>query len=336
MTRSMSYSQRSSNTARFTQLLCVLFTLMLLAGCSSEQDRWGKLLTEQHSLTTSKVNNLQALLQAKRIKNAQLIELYAKSVAQQHPDKAELINLLAKDGTTNGPLFSSLQQRLSTAASQVPQAPQQGQAATEALFNEFSAISAAADPQNFNMMLSDPLNVLADLSNGELPRVTALSKEASAQINNSTDNYPGQQLVGNPQYGQWQTNSSGSSFWAWYGAYRLFGDLFDNRRIDYGNWSRTRDYSYYNDYGRGAYTSPSQYKKQQSVENTARKKFQSTGKTFQSPYAKTRTGPAQAAAVAKSARSGSSFRSSYSSASSSTSSSRNASRSSSRSSFSSK
>lgn len=336
MTRSMSFSKCSSNTAKFTQLLCVLFSLLLLAGCSSEQDQWGKLLTEQYRLTAQKVGNLETLLQANRVKNAQLIAFYAKTVEQQQPDKKELTRLLAKDSTTEGPLFGSLHQRLSTAANLVTQAPQQGQAATEALFSELSAISAAADPLNFNMMLSDPLNVLADLSNGALPRVAALSKEASAQINKDTENYAGQQLVGNPQYGQWQTNSSGTSFWAWYGAYRLLGDLFDNRRIGYSDWGRSRGYSYYNDYGRDAYTSPSQSNRQRTVENTARKKFQSTGKTFQSPYAKTRTGPAQAAAVAKSARSSSSFRSSYSSSSSSNSSSRNSSRSSSRSSFSSK
>lgn len=336
MNRSMSFFQRSNNTARLMPLLCILFSLILLAGCSSEQDRWGKLLAEQQNLTAQKVDNLQALLQAKRVQNAQLITLYARTVEQQQPDKAKLVRLLAKDSTTGGPLFGSLKQRLATATSQVPVAPQQGQVATEVLFKEFSAISAAADPLNFNMMLSDPLNVLADLSDGALPRVASLSQQASEQINRGADSYPGQQLVGNPQYGQWQTNSSGTSFWAWYGAYRLFGDLFDNRRIRYSDWGRTRNYSYYNDYGRDAYTSPSQNRQQRAVENTARKKFQNTGKTFQSPYAKTRKGPAQAAAVAKSARSSSSFRSSYSSASSSTSSSRNASRNSSRSSFSSK
>ncbi len=36
-------------------------------------------------------------------------------------------------------------------------------------------------------------------------------------------------FVGNPQYGRWQTDDRGTSFWAWYGAYRLFGDLLGAR-----------------------------------------------------------------------------------------------------------
>ena len=330
MTRSIGYPLGK------LRLLGTFLALILLVGCASEEDKWGQLLTQQSRLTNSKLTNLNDLLQAKRVPNAQLIQQYAQVLTRQQPSMAELITMLAKDGGVDGPLFSSLRQRLDTADRQVAGAPQQGKSAADALFQEFAAITAAADPQNYNMMLSDPLNVLADLSNGSLPRVASLSKEANAQINNSTENYPGEQLVGNPQYGQWQTNSSGSSFWAWYGAYRLFGDMFDNRRIGYDGWSRNRGYSYYNDYGRDSYTSPKQYQQQQSVETSTKKKFQASGKSFTSPYAKTRTGPAQAASVASAAKGSAAFRSSYSASSNAKSSSRNASKSTSRSSFSSK
>ncbi len=331
MTYSMSCKAGSNYLTQLIRIMASLLTIVLLAGCSSDQERWGKLLAEHQALTTNKLMKLQTMIEAQRIPNTQMLDIYAQTVASLEPDKAKLINLLAADSRVDGPMFSNLKQRLDIANSEVAGAPQLGQVATDDLLSEFASISSAADPQNFNMMLTDPLNVLADLSNGALPRVAALSQEANAQINKDAENYPGQQLVGNPQYGEWQTDSSGSSFWAWYGGYRLLGDLFDNRRIGYDSWGRHRSYSYYNDYGRSAYTSPSQYKNQQMVDARAKKKFQSSGKTFQSPYARTRTGPAQAAAVAKSANS-SSFRSSYSSSSTSTSSSRNASRSSSRSS----
>lgn len=36
---------------------------------------------------------------------------------------------------------------------------------------------------------------------------------------------PGYQYVGNPRYGQWRTDSSGNSFWEFYGKYALFRDF---------------------------------------------------------------------------------------------------------------
>ena len=67
------------------------------------------------------------------------------------------------------------------------------------------------------MMLTDPINTLADMSDGKLGRVEAMSKEAEMQANGTEESGPGSQLVGNPHYGQWQNNSSGQSVWAWYG-----------------------------------------------------------------------------------------------------------------------
>jgi len=50
-------------------------------------------------------------------------------------------------------------------------------------------------------------------------------KESSAQ------GPPGYEYVGNPRYGQWNSNSSGASFWVFYGQYRLLGDLLGRRPI---------------------------------------------------------------------------------------------------------
>ncbi|HET9833396.1 MAG TPA: hypothetical protein VFP91_16855 [Vicinamibacterales bacterium] len=75
-------------------------------------------------------------------------------------------------------------------------------------------------------------------------------------------------FVGNPRYGQWQTDDRGTSFWAWYGAYRLFGDLlgargqpYYYRRDEWDTWStRYRGQPYYGEdkdrrerYGTGGY-----------------------------------------------------------------------------------
>jgi hypothetical protein len=75
-------------------------------------------------------------------------------------------------------------------------------------------------------------------------------------------------FVGNPQYGRWQNDDRGTSFWAWYGAYRLFGDLlgargqpYAYRRDEWDTWStRYRGQPYYGEdkdkrerYGTGGY-----------------------------------------------------------------------------------
>ena len=143
----------------------------------------------------------------------------------------------------------------------------------------------------FNDALSDPVNVIADLSEGSLSRVNSISREAEMQANGAQNFGPGSQMMGNPNYGQWRTDSSGMSFWEWYGMYALFSNLFDNdRRYYYRDWGRYRGYSYYNDYGRDRYSSPTQRKADTATYNRTKKSFESKGRTFKGPYSKRRVG----------------------------------------------
>jgi hypothetical protein len=79
-------------------------------------------------------------------------------------------------------------------------------------------------------------------------------------------------FVGNPKYGEWRTDNSGVSFWAWYGAYRLFSDLlgarglpYNYRRDEWNTWSTGyRGKPYYGEdrdkkerYGTGGYVTGS-------------------------------------------------------------------------------
>lgn len=78
----------------------------------------------------------------------------------------------------------------------------------------------------------------------------------------------GYQYVGNPQYGQWQTNSSGGSFWEFYGKYAMLsqvigmfsGPVFRRDYDDYRS-NRSSNRPYYgrnNQYGtNGTYTQKS-------------------------------------------------------------------------------
>lgn len=64
----------------------------------------------------------------------------------------------------------------------------------------------------------------------------------------------GMQYVGNPEYGKWVNNSSGGSFWEFYGKYAMFRDIMGMAfsRNDYNSWDRDyRGRSSY--YGGGSY-----------------------------------------------------------------------------------
>ncbi|CAM2006606.1 hypothetical protein [Acanthopleuribacter pedis] len=62
----------------------------------------------------------------------------------------------------------------------------------------------------------------------------------------------GYQYVGNPRYGQWQTNSSGETFWSFYGKYALLRDAFDV-------FDRPFKRKYYNNYHNNYYKNKTPY-----------------------------------------------------------------------------
>ena len=53
---------------------------------------------------------------------------------------------------------------------------------------------------------------------------------------------PGYGYVGDSRYGHWRTDSSGHSFWAFYGQYRLLSDLMGGRPIYRDSYDRYRTY----------------------------------------------------------------------------------------------
>ncbi len=275
-------------------LLLILCLSALIAGCSSKEDKWKKQLHVQVLSTEVAIQRLKQRIDANHITNTGLLTQYASIVKRDRPETAQLVEALADNAKTNGPIIGGLEARFADAKSDLPHALSSGIEPVQNLFGELSAIEAAANPDTYGMMLTDPINVLADMSNGKLARVAAMSRDASARINDADDFGAGSQLVGNPQYGNWQTNSSGGSFWAWYGQYAFFSSMFRSP-IGYSSWGRHRDYSYYNDYGRNNYTSPSQRRSQNSVERKTKNRFARSGKSFNSPYSKTKHTTSQVA-----------------------------------------
>ena len=235
------------------------------------------------------VERLGKQLDSGDLRNAALIKQYARRVEEAKPDLRDLTRVLAREATREGTLYQGVATRAQELRARLPAA---GAAQQEyvPVVEELESLAGAVDAAEFNRALSDPLNVLADLSGGALPRVDAAPASASRSANNASDFGPGSQLVGNPNYGRWRTDSGGSSFWVWYGQYALIRDLLGGPRIGYGAWAGGRDYSYYHDYGRRNYTSPAARQRQSQVQSTAKQKFASSGRSFRSPYERRRQG----------------------------------------------
>ncbi|ASJ95651.1 MULTISPECIES: hypothetical protein [Shewanella] len=288
-----------------------LTLVFALTGCGD--DRPEKIAKFQQ-LAQARVDNLGQMLDGGELRNANLLKQYADILASQKPDVAPLLQELSKDASSQGPMYSSLKRRLQELGNESNFVDLDQQLA------EAENLYQAADPSLFNDMLSDPVNVVADMSGGALARVNAISREADILANGGEDFGAGSQLVGNPAYGSWQTGSNGMSFWAWYGMYSMFSNLMRGP-VYYDRWSSRRNYSYYNDVGRYRYTSPKQASAQNQTYERTKKQFNRQGKQFDSPYAKSRSGSTSLsrqststpkASTAGRASSGSKFRSNYS------------------------
>ncbi|GLP95671.1 hypothetical protein [Paraferrimonas sedimenticola] len=279
--------------------LILLTFALFLGGCGDDRP---EKIAHYQAQSAQRIEKLGQMLDNGEIRNAMMLNQYADVLSQTRPELSPLLNQLKTDASRNGPLFQQLQTRLADLSNSANFLDLDEQ------LDEAYQLTQAADPNSYNDLLSDPLNVIADMSNGELARVNAVSQAASLAANGAEDFGAGSQLVGNPAYGSWQTNSSGMSFWEWYGMYALFSNLTSPVRYD--RWSRNRDYSYYGDYGRKRYTSPKTVRNEQ-------KTFSRDGR-FSSPYAKTNKGSAglskssQVAQQTKNRPAGAKFRSNYS------------------------
>ena len=293
-------------------LICCLSLLLVACGDDRPERLQANLKTADYL-----IENLGQKLDSNRIRNAIVLKQYAQLLAETKPELTPLLVELSKDATRNGPMYRSLTERLSTLKTQPDVLGD-----IEAQLFESETLIEAADSTLFSDALSDPINVIADMSDGKYARVNAISQEQSLQANAAESHGAGSQLVGNPGYGQWQTNNSGFSFWQWYGAYAMFSAI--SRPIGYNNWSSRRDYSYYNDVGRNRYTSPQQKKSQDNLAAKTKKQFANKG-GFKSPYAKAKTGASSMSTASKQAQRAPSFagKSSYSKQKSSSSSFRN-------------
>jgi len=176
------------------------------------------------------------------------LKQYADVVRRINPAMAPLVATLEGEGTVNGGSYLFLKQRLDKANLNFTEKGDVSREAAMAVSSEAIAISRAASPEVFNDQLVDVINVLADMSKGELPKLK-FGETADKTMP------PTQHLVGNPTYGRWN-QGSGTSLWVWYGQYRLFSDVLgwgSRHRYNQDSWYRSRSGSYYGDVGRHYY-----------------------------------------------------------------------------------
>ena len=277
-----------SRTTLLVLLLCVL------GACTSQDDKWLKALQENYRLTEQATHKLGLHLDTGHLKNAELLKSYAQVALEGNPASKPIITTLASNASTDGPMYKGLIQRLNDINKSLQVFENAGKSLSQeqvkSVSSELHSIAIAARVSNFDSMLIDPINVIAGMSGGKLAKVSELAYEGaineSSTLTNESSTAPvGSELVGNPTYGSWQTDSSGSSFWAFYGQYALLSRLFD-RPVYYDHWSRSRRPSYYHDYGRDYYSSPKQKANAKQADTRTRKQFNKSGKRFQSPYAK--------------------------------------------------
>ncbi len=257
------------------------FMAIFLIGCSSGDSR----VVSELAVVQDNIDKLRLALERNRLRNATFIKQYASILMVKRPELVPLLQELQKDATSVGPLFQGLEKRYAGLTS----GSEYFESWTEKM-REAQKLNAATKLDAFNDALSDTVNVLADLSDGELARVNSVSASAERSINNSKSYGYGGQYMGNPHYGYW-SHGAGGSFWAWYGQYALFSTLVGNNRYYYNDWSRNRGYSYYHDVGRNHYTSRAQRTSMIDTDNRARRQFGSYGR-YQSPYARNRGGAA--------------------------------------------
>ncbi|NRA62410.1 MAG: hypothetical protein HRU25_16215, partial [Psychrobium sp.] len=260
------------------KIMLLMLFFVLVSACSDPLDE--KIIQLQKQSTTA-LKTLGQQLDDGQIRNALILKQYSALLVAKRSELRPLLDALAKDATSAGPMYLGLKRRVEDAKTASNFIDKQEQV------EELSNIVAALNPTLFGDALSDPVNVIADMSKGELARVNSISQAQSQQANSSENFGAGSQMVGNPNYGSWSSGSGGSSFWQWYGMYAMFSNL--TSPISYDRWGRNRGYSYYNDYGRHRYSSPKQRQQQQKTWNNTKKTF-SKGQQYSSPYSKSRVG----------------------------------------------
>lgn len=249
---------------------------LIISGCGEskyvEQEKYQRIQVKNTKATAeTALASLEKNLKDGSIRNAKLISLYADEVEKINPELKVIVNELRKDSGTQGALFTGLKRRLKENASlakSVRDALDSSQKKDADYFSavtknsgtiipEYDAIIGAAQVAVFGDALSDVVNALADMSKDKLARVDGKKSSDFYKETGAKNVGAATMLVGNENYGNWKQDSSGNSFWAFYGQMSFMNSMMNmgGRPYYYDSWNSHRPYSSYNDHYRSRYGS---------------------------------------------------------------------------------
>ena len=257
-----------------------LFALVLLSSCS---DPNAPIIANESKVVRQQIDELKQGLSAGTIVNAAILKSYIDKTLISNPEYKDILASLAVQYTVKNGNLVSLEKRLVDVAN-----VKQSVDAVADLAN----LKLASSKNIFNQTFMDEINTVAALSNGALQ---LLNLPESMELG------AGQNLVGNPTYGKWQS-SNGGSFWVWYGQYTFFSSLF--RHPFYSSWYYNRPWSYGYDRYNNNYGSRSWKNSETKTLDKNYKKVREYGKANNkkpSAFATRRNGKVKASATGKGA-----------------------------------
>jgi hypothetical protein len=255
----------------FPKMFLSLLIMLLLSACGN---RYEEQLRGVHKGVKSNLEHLKTQLDNRQLTNGLLIDKYAITLMSHKRDYADIAKLLKKESTSQGQAYTGLAKRLA-AVDLVPTDAANASYSSQ----ELQLIDTAVDPLEFNNSLADVVNTLASLSEGQLALINVpASQKAGAEKSNA--------LIGNPSYGSWQRQSNGQSFWAWYGMYSMFSNVFGGRSY-YNSWSSRPHYSYYGNYGRNRWGSDVDVRRNQGLSQRHPSRYNKPSSATSKRYATT-------------------------------------------------
>lgn len=283
--------------------IALVSIIIMLSGCGEnkylEAEKYQHLESKQSQIQAKvSIDKLEKSLSSGSIRNAKLIDLYAEKVKEKNPELELIVSELKKESSTKGMMFLGLKERfnsnveaLKTAKATFESSKKEDPDYLAALnkYNnviipEFQALLGASQTEIYNDALSDIVNTLAELSNGELARVDGKKSEDFYKETGAENKGAGTLLVGNENFGEWKQDSSGNSFWAFYGQMAFLNAMLDlgHRPYYYNSWYSNRPYSSYHDYYGNRYGS----QKYRTRTSSLNKKYGFNSKTHKSSSAK--------------------------------------------------
>ncbi|MFT7568089.1 MAG: hypothetical protein ACI846_002405, partial [Pseudoalteromonas distincta] len=157
---------------KLISLFCLFAVLM---GCQSKEEQLQQTIQESIKKADTELSQLGTALDNGNVRNAVLLKEYGELLKKQQPELTKVVDVITLDATRRGALYSGLTQRLKDIKGTYLIPPY------EDTLHSIDLLRDASKPTLFSDALTDPINMLADMSKGTLARVGAISKQAEGE-----------------------------------------------------------------------------------------------------------------------------------------------------------